>query len=102
LLGSRLVFCAVFTYWVEDAEAFERVYGPDGEWAAFFRGGEGYLGTELLASDGGRYLLIDRWASRAAYEAFLAAHGEEYERRSAETAALYVREEKVGEFETAP
>ena len=91
------MFCAVFSYEVSDRPAFERAYGPDGEWARFFRGGEGYLGTELLGS-GDRYLLIDRWSSRDAYEAFLAAHREEYERRSAEAEALYVREERIGEF----
>jgi heme-degrading monooxygenase HmoA len=91
------VFCAVFSYEVSDRSAFERAYGPDGEWARFFRGGEGYLGTELLAS-GDRYLLIDRWTSRAAYESFLAERREEYEARSAEAEPLYVREERIGEF----
>ena len=91
------MFCAVFSYEVSDRAAFERAYGPDGEWAAFFRGGEGYLGTELLASGDG-YLLIDRWASREAYECFLAEHREEYDRRSAAAEALYVREERIGEF----
>ena len=81
-----MVFCAVFRYSASDRPAFERAYGPDGDWAAFFRGGIGYMGTELLASDDD-YLLIDRWTSEAAYEAFLAEHREEYERRSAEAEA---------------
>jgi heme-degrading monooxygenase HmoA len=93
------VFCAVFSYWVGDRGAFERAYGPDGTWAELFRRGEGYLGTELLAGGDGRYLLIDRWGSREAYESFLAAHRDEYERRSAEAEALYEREERVGLFE---
>ena len=38
----------VFSYEVRDAAEFERVYGPDGEWAQFFRDGTGYIGTELL------------------------------------------------------
>ena len=29
-------------------EQFERVYGPEGDWAQFFRTGRGYVGTELL------------------------------------------------------
>ena len=93
------MFCAVFSYEVADRPAFERAYGPDGEWARFFAGGEGYLGTELLAA-GDRYLLIDRWTARDAYESFLGAHREEYERRSAEAETLYVREVRVGEFDT--
>ena len=95
------MFCAVFRYEVADREAFERVYGPDGEWARFFAAGEGYLGTELLRSAEG-YLLIDRWTSPAAYEFFLAAHAAEYVRRGAEAESLYVREERVGRYEAVP
>jgi uncharacterized protein len=94
------VFCAVFSYEVSDPAAFESAYGADGEWARFFRRGEGYLGTELLAA-APRYLLIDRWTSREAYEAFLSAHREEYERRSAAAEGLYLREERIGDFAVA-
>jgi heme-degrading monooxygenase HmoA len=93
------MLCAVFSYEVADGPAFEDVYGPEGEWARFFALGDGYLGTELLRSPEGAYLVIDRWASRSAYETFLAAHREEYERRSAATERLYVREERVGAFD---
>ena len=95
------MFCAVFSYEVADAAAFERAYGPDGEWARFFRGAAGYLGTELLRSEG-RHLVIDRWASREAHTEFLASHRDEYARRSAEAERLYVREERLGEFEGTP
>lgn len=91
------MFSAVFSYEVADRSSFERAYGPDGGWARFFRAGDGYLGTELLAS-ADRYLVIDRWVSRAAYESFLTEYREEYEARSAEAEVLYVREERIGEF----
>ena len=42
------VIALVFRYEVRDPEAFERAYGPEGEWAQFFREGRGYVGTELL------------------------------------------------------
>ena len=38
----------VFSYDARDPDTFERVYGPEGEWAEFFRRGQGYVGTELL------------------------------------------------------
>ena len=46
---------------------FEGAYGPDGDWANFFRSGEGYLGTELMRDleTPGRYVTIDRWTSAA-------------------------------------
>ena len=55
------------------AEAtFEQLYGATGGWVALFVAAPGYRGTELLRAEGGprRYLTIDRWESRRAYEAF--------------------------------
>ena len=44
------MICSVFaTTSTRRAPDFERVYGADGEWARYFRGAEGYLGTELLS-----------------------------------------------------
>lgn len=74
----------------ERCEAFERAYGPDGDWVSLFQRSAGFLGTELLrgtlddalegeeppqstadAEKGGRtYLTIDRWVSRDVYVAF--------------------------------
>lgn len=60
---------------------FEEVYGPRGEWARLFALGAGYLGTALNRDPGGerRYVVVDRWASREAYEAFRRERGGEYE-----------------------
>jgi heme-degrading monooxygenase HmoA len=95
---------AIFEYEVElvRAEAFETVYGPDGEWARFFAPGDGYLGTELLRSvhDGAvRYLVIDRWRSASAYEVFLDMHADEYRSRNAAAKGLWRRERTLGRFE---
>ena len=93
---------SIFEYEVEPAgrDRFERAYGPEGEWAAFFRTGDGYLGTELHRSEGdpARYLVIDRWFSADAYSAFLDEHRSEYDDRSRATATLYRREIVVGRF----
>ena len=96
------VIALVFAYDVADVEEFERVYGPDGEWAQFFGGGRGYVGTELLRDleQRGRYMVIDRWESRDAYNAFVEAHREEYMRRVDETVFLYDQELRLGTFET--
>ena len=92
----------VFSYEVSAAAEFERVYGPEGEWAAFFRGGRGYVGTELLrdVEVSGRYLVVDRWESREAYNDFVAAHRAEYMRRVDETAFHYEHELRLGTFES--
>jgi heme-degrading monooxygenase HmoA len=95
------VIALVFSYEVSDAAEFERVYGPEGEWAAFFRGGRGYVGTELLRDleIPGRYLVVDRWESAETYDAFVAANREEYMRRVDDTAFLYQQELRFGTFE---
>jgi heme-degrading monooxygenase HmoA len=101
-----VTFAAVFGYEVDaaDAEAFERVYGPDGEWARFFRGGDGYVGTDLWCDAGDeqrpRYLVVDRWRSAEEYAAFREANEQEYRRRGRETEALYRSETVLGRFES--
>jgi heme-degrading monooxygenase HmoA len=93
----------VYEYQVDPAHVagFEKVYGPDGQWARFFRGAAGYLGTELLRDlmRPGRYLVIDRWVSAEAAAGFLAERAKEYERRSRDTAHLYLREVRLGDFD---
>jgi heme-degrading monooxygenase HmoA len=95
------VIALVFAYDVRSAEEFETAYGAEGEWAQFFRRGTGYVGTELLrdVEQPGRYLVVDRWASREAYNAFVSEHRDEYMRRVDETAYLYDQELRFGTFE---
>jgi heme-degrading monooxygenase HmoA len=91
----------VFSYEVRDAGGFEQAFGPEGEWAQFFRQGRGYIGTELLrdVETRGRYLVIDRWESADAYNAFVAGHREEYMRRVDDTRFHYEQELRFGTFE---
>jgi len=92
----------VFSYEVRDAEAFEAAYGPDGEWAGFFRQARGYIGTELLrdVETPGRYLVVDRWETAEAYNVFAAEQREEYMRRVDDTRFYYEQELRLGTFET--
>jgi heme-degrading monooxygenase HmoA len=92
----------VFSYDVTDLADFERTYGAEGEWAQFFRSGTGYIGTELLKDIEipGRYLVIDRWDSSDAYNAFVEANREEYMRRVDETAFHYLHELRFGTFQS--
>ncbi len=91
----------VFRYDVRDPQEFEDAYGPNGEWAQFFRQGQGYIGTELLrdVDEVDRYIVIDRWESAEAYTAFLNEYRDEYLRRSDESRFYYVQELRLGTFE---
>jgi heme-degrading monooxygenase HmoA len=92
----------VFSYDVHDVERFEHVYGPEGEWSQFFRTGRGYIGTELLrdVEIPARYLVVDRWESREAYNEFVAANRDEYMRRVDDNSFRYDSELRIGTFET--
>jgi heme-degrading monooxygenase HmoA len=81
---------------------FEQEYGPEGAWSAFFKGGAGYIGTELLRDleIPHRYLVVDRWESREAYNEFVSANREEYMRRVDESAFHYEHELRLGTFES--
>ena len=91
----------VFSYEVRETDEFERVYGPDGDWAQFFSGAAGYIGTELLRDVElpSRYLVIDRWESADAYNVFASEHRDEYMRRVDDTRFHYVHELRFGTFE---
>ena len=91
----------VFSYDVREPTEFERVYGPTGDWAEFFLGGRGFVGTELLrdVEAPGRYLVIDRWESAEAYNTFATEHREDYMRRVDDTRLYYEQELRFGTFE---
>lgn len=79
---------------------FRKIYGPSGDWATLFRTSPGFLGTELLRDlEGGhRYMTIDRWQTRQAYESFRRERSAEYAALDSEGAHLTDVEALVGEF----
>ena len=91
----------LFSYEARDEAEFERAYGPDGEWAEFFRTGEGYVGTELLrdVENPGRYLVVVRWESREAYGAIVEANRQEFMSRVDDAAVYHDAELRIGTFE---
>jgi heme-degrading monooxygenase HmoA len=58
----------------------ERLYSSAGPWTELFQKSEGYLGSELYRDEeaAGRYISLDRWDSREAYQRFQAEHAAEY------------------------
>ena len=84
------------------AEArFEEAYGPEGVWARLFRRDEGFVGTELTRDneERRRFLTMDFWVSKQAYEAFRASHTSEYEAIDAECEGFTESETEIGRFE---
>lgn len=84
----------------EALQAFERAYGPEGDWAALFRRGEGYLGTELLSGPGGDFLTIDRWRSQADFDSFMAEHRAEYDSLDGAAEGWTLEERRLGTWKS--
>lgn len=82
-------------------QEFERAYRPDGDWARLFRRAPGYLGTTLIRDleTPRRYLTVDRWVSRRAFEVFREVHAADYETLDRRLAVLTGGEHRVGIFE---
>ena len=79
---------------------FESMYGPEGEWAALFKLHPGYIGTELLRDGGNprKFLTIDRWESKQAYEEFRTLYKMRFAELDALGEKLTEREARIGEF----
>jgi heme-degrading monooxygenase HmoA len=81
--------------------AFEKVYGPQGDWAQLFRRAKGFVRTELLRDRNtrGQYLTIDYWQSRQAFAAFKKKKSADYDALDQKCARLTQSESKLGEFQ---
>lgn len=95
------MFVRVWQFRVKPGSAgeFEEIYGPQGAWAQLFRRAAGYLGTELrpVPDASGEYQTVDRWDTRAAWNAFLERHRPAYESLDRHCDALIEREMLVSE-----
>lgn len=95
-------YAYVWEYQVLDTalDRFKSLYGPSGEWVRLFLRAEGYICTELLddREQPSRFLSIDHWESRKAYEKFRAAFANEYAEIDEMGEGLTVRERYLGSF----
>lgn len=82
---------------------YEAAYGPDGPWAQLFRKASGFIGVELLrcTERAGRYVTVDRWRSRADFEAFKRAFGAEYAALDRQLEGIADSETRIGAFDAA-
>jgi heme-degrading monooxygenase HmoA len=80
---------------------FEKVYGPEGEWARLFRSDSRYRETRLVRDSfrAANYLTLDFWNSRQAYEEFLVKRRAEYATIEALGEKLTVSERRIGAYE---
>ena len=84
-------------------DAYETAYGPQGPWARLFAKAAGFIGVELLrcTEQAGRYVTIDRWRSRADFEAFKRDFGADYAALDRQLEGMADSETPIGAFDAA-
>src|SRR5215510_4892280 len=82
---------------------FEAAYGARGPWAQLFAQGKGFVSVELLrcGDEAGRYVTVDRWQSRADFEAFKRDFGAEYGALDQQLEGIAEKEIRIGAFDAA-
>lgn len=82
-------------------QRFEEAYGAAGIWAELFRQSDGFVATELSrdTKTPRRYLTLDFWESRSAYEKFLTKQSTNYAALDAQCESLTEFERELGQFE---
>jgi heme-degrading monooxygenase HmoA len=80
---------------------FEDLYGSEGAWARLFARHAGFRGTELQCAEDARseYMLVDRWQSRADWDAFRRQHAAAYDELDRHCEALTISEDLIREID---
>jgi heme-degrading monooxygenase HmoA len=98
------VFQILWEFEVDESSApgFEQAYGGRGAWVALFSESPAFVGTELFRRAGlpPLYLTLDRWTTRAEYEAFRRERATEYARLDAACERLTQRERFLTAWES--
>lgn len=100
-VAAPYVYIWEFSVSPAHTSAFERAYGPSGEWVQLFRRAPGYLRTELHRdrSQPHRFITIDYWESKNAWDAFRARFAPEFDALDAKCATWATSEINLGHFE---
>jgi heme-degrading monooxygenase HmoA len=82
-------------------ERFQSVYGAEGEWVRLFRGDPGFIETRLLKdpSAENKFVTVDFWSSREAYESFKELNHAAYVATDKQCESLTESERCLGNFE---
>jgi heme-degrading monooxygenase HmoA len=97
------MFLALWEFEVKSGceERFLSLYGAEGEWVRLFRGDAQFVETRLLrdAVEPLRYVTLDFWRSRRAYESFKERHNDAYAALDQRGESLTTEERCIGTFE---
>ncbi|MFQ5648196.1 MAG: antibiotic biosynthesis monooxygenase family protein [Candidatus Aenigmatarchaeota archaeon] len=93
----------VWKFYVKEGheDEFVRMNTPGGDWAELFKRSPDYLGTQVGREIDDRrvYLVLDKWATKAAFDDFIEEHAADYAALDARHKKHYDRDENIGFFE---
>lgn len=100
---SRRIYAYMWEYVVDPGKVgdFERLYGPEGDWAELSGRSSHYLRTELLRDreTPGRFVTVDYWESKEDWDAWRAGVSAEFEELDRIGESLTLHEMELGRFE---
>ena len=84
----------------EATAQFQKEYGAAGAWVDLFQRASGYVRTELLSDldDPYRFVTIDTWETRQAYDRFRQTFASEFAELDALCEGLTIEEVQLGHF----
>ena len=98
------MYCVVWQYEVraDQQDLFEYTYGPKGAWSQLFSTSKQYEVSQLskCLDRENEYLLLDWWKDATSYQAFLKDNESTYASLSSQFENLYVKEVRLGAFES--
>jgi heme-degrading monooxygenase HmoA len=97
------MFLALWEFEVKSGceERFQKVYGAEGDWARLFRTDPNFIETRLLrdAVLANKFVTLDFWATRSAYESFKELNHAGYLRLDRDCQTLTTFERCLGYFD---
>jgi hypothetical protein len=97
------MYCYVWSFAVrpEYLREFQSAYGPEGDWARFFRTDPDYIRTRLLADreSPSRFLTLDFWSSYEACASFKQRFAGQFEALDKSFERFTTEELQIGSFD---
>jgi len=97
------MYCYIWSFSVrpECVSEFQTAYGPEGDWARFFRTDPAYIRTHLLSDRErpNRFVTMDFWSSQEGWASFRERFAAQFEALDRSFERFTIEEVHVGSFD---
>lgn len=96
------MYCYIWSFVVrpEHVKEFQAAYGPEGDWARFFRNDREYVRTHLLSDreNPARFITVDFWSSYEAWVSFRDRFASRFDALDKTFEQFTIQEVQIGSF----